>query len=81
MPKVQRQSLPPALFRHLANRVQERSISSSQLVLFLRWLETNPEVQSGKWFKRFPEMTVCGEGASVKTFLRIGQAPEGGEIV
>ena len=48
MPKVQRQSLPPALFRHLADRVQERSITSSQLVLFLRWLETNPEVPPGK---------------------------------
>ena len=79
MPKVQRQSLPPALFRHLADRVQERSITSSQLVLFLRW--TNPEVPPGKWFKRFPEMTVCGVGALVKTFLRIGQAPDGEDIV
>ena len=81
MPKVQRQALPPALFRHLADRVQERSITSSHLVLFLKWLEANPEVPFGKWFKRFPEMTVCGEGALVKTFLRLGQAAEGTEIV
>ena len=77
MPKIRRQSLPPALFRHLTDRVRERSITSSQLVLFLKWLETNPEVPPGKWFKRFPEMTVCGEGDLVKTFLRLGQVAEG----
>jgi hypothetical protein len=26
----------------------------------------NPEVPHGKWFKRFPEMTVCGEGELIK---------------
>ena len=81
MPKVQRQSLPPALFRHLADRVQKRSITSSQLVLFLKWLEANPEVPPGKWFKRFPEMTVCGEGELIKTFLRLGQLADGEEVV
>ena len=80
MPKIQRRSLPPALFRHLADRVQERGITSAQLVEFLRWLETSPEVPLGKWFKRFPEMTVCGEGELVKTFLRVGQAAEGEEV-
>jgi hypothetical protein len=30
------------------------------------WLDTNPEVPAGDWFKRFPGMTVCGEGELVK---------------
>ncbi len=34
----------------------------SQLVLFATWLETGPDVPDGKWFKRYPEMTVCDEG-------------------
>ena len=80
MPKIRRRSLPPALVRHLTDRVRERSITSSQLVLFLKWLETNPEVPRGDWFKRFPEMTVCGEGELVKTFLRLGQVAEGEEV-
>ena len=27
--------------------------------------DTNPEVPDGRWFKRFPQMTVCGEGVYV----------------
>jgi len=37
--------------------------------LFTDWLDTEPEVPNEKWFKRFPAMTVCGEGELVKTFL------------
>ena len=55
---------------HLVRRVRERQISTSQLGLLAYWLATDPEVPEGQWFKRFPEMIVCGEGALVKTFLR-----------
>jgi len=48
--------------------------------LLAEWLDTEPEVPVGKWFKRFPEMIVCGEGELVKTFLRLGQVPAGDEI-
>ena len=44
------------------------------------WLENEPEVPEGKWFKRFPEVTVCGKGELIKTFLRPNQAPLGEEI-
>lgn len=47
----------------------------------LRWMDTQPEVPSAKWFKRFPEMTVCGEGELIKTFLVPGQIPTGEEVV
>jgi hypothetical protein len=39
-----------------------------------------PEVPTGKWFKRFPEMTVCGEGELIKTFLLPSQSPIGEEL-
>jgi len=44
------------------------------------WLDTNPEVPDGDWFKRFQEFTVCGRGELVKTFLTPGQHPHGTEI-
>ena len=77
MPKVRREKLPRALFRHLIDRAQEREISTDQLELLFEWLETEPKVPDGKWFKRFPELTVCGEGELIKTFLRPDQAALG----
>jgi len=53
---------------HLVKRIRERQISTSQLGLLARWLDSDPEVPEGRWFKRFPEMMVCGEGELVKTF-------------
>ncbi len=81
MPKVRREGLPFALLRHLRDRVKHREIRSDQLELFARWLDGNPEVPHGRWFKRFPGMTVCGEGELIKTFLRLGQIAEGEEVV
>ena len=65
---------------HLLERVQQRHISGKDLVLMVQWLDQQPEVPTGKWFKRFPGMTVCGEGELVKTFLVAGQAPLGEEV-
>lgn len=80
MPKVRRRNLPRALFRHLIDRAHEREITTDQLELLFDWLETEPDVPEGKWFKRFPELTVCGEGELIKTFLRPSQAALGREI-
>ncbi len=80
MPSVRRQNLPPALLQHLLDRIQQREISSNQLGLFAVWLDRNPEVPAGRWFKRFPGMTACGEGELVLTFLTANQTPVGEEI-
>ena len=80
MPEIRRENLPRALFRPLADRVREREISTEQLELMFDWLESEPEVPEGKWFKRFAEVTVCGEGELIKTFLRPDQAALGEEI-
>ena len=80
MPQIRRQNLPPALYAHLLQRIQQRHISGQQLRLLLRWIDTRPEVPMGRWFKRFPEMLVCGEGELIKTFLVPGQLPTGEEI-
>jgi hypothetical protein len=51
-----------------------------QLGLLASWLDTQPEVPEGRWFKRFSGMTVCGKGDLVKTFLTPGQVAEGTEV-
>jgi hypothetical protein len=80
MPRIQRERIPDPVMAHLLGRIRDREISTAQLGLFARWLDTDPEVPEGQWFKRFPELIVCGEGALVKTFLRPGQVPAGEEV-
>jgi hypothetical protein len=77
LPRVRRQNVPPALFQHLLDRVQSRKILASQLKDLAKWLDGEPEVPEGLWYKRFTAMTVCGEGELIKTFLLPGQAPKG----
>lgn len=81
MPEIRRRSLPPALLRHLLDRIRERQISPEQLGLLAAWLDTQPLVPAGRWYRRFPGMTVCGEGELVKTLLLPGQLPAGEELV
>ena len=80
MPKVRRQKLPEALLRHLLTRMRQRGVSHDQIILLAHWLDAEPEVPAGRWFKKFPGMTVCGEGELIKTFLQPGQLPDGEEI-
>jgi len=80
VPKVRRQNIPPALLQHLLDRIQTRQIAASQLELLAKWLDTEPDVPVGPWFKRFPGMTVCGHGEFVKTFLLPGQHAKGQRV-
>ena len=80
MPKVRRQKLPEALLRHLFLRTRQRGVSHEQIVLFARWLDTNPEVPEGKWFKKISGIIVCGEGELIKTFLQPRQIATGEEL-
>ncbi|MCW5554362.1 MAG: hypothetical protein KIS67_19660 [Verrucomicrobiae bacterium] len=80
MPQIRRSNLPPALLQQLLERIRDRKISAEQLVRLADWLATCPEVPAARWFKRFPEMTVCGEAGMITTFLRLGQVPEGKEV-
>ena len=80
MPKVRRQNLPPALFQHLLERIQSRKIPATQLELLATWLDTEPDVPEGEWYKRFSGMTVCGKGELTKTFLLPGHAAKGKRV-
>jgi hypothetical protein len=80
MPKLRRGRLPQALLDHLAERIREREITAVQVGLMADWVASNPEVPTGRWYKCFGGMAVCGEGELIKTFLRQGQVPTGEEL-
>lgn len=80
MPKVRRQNVPPRLLQHLLDRIQQRRIEAGSLEKLADRLDTEPEVPEGRWYKKLPGMTVCGEGDLVKTFLLPGQAPKGQRV-
>jgi hypothetical protein len=80
MPKVRRGNVPPILLNHLLDRIAKRRIAANQLGLLAEWLDTQPDVPQGRWYKKFPGMTVCGEGELVKTFLIPGQVADGQEV-
>lgn len=80
MPNIRRRQLPEALLAHLLLRVRERNISAEQIILLSRWLDTEPVVPEGRWFRKFTGFTLCGEGELIKTFLLPGQVPDGVEL-
>lgn len=80
MPKVRRSHVPRPLLAHLLARIAERSIRAEALESLAAWLDTDPEVPDGDWYKRFSTMTVCGRGALVRTFLTPSQVPVGEEL-
>lgn len=80
MAKIQRSNIPRPLLEHLLLRVRERDIDADAVQSLAAWLDTNPEVPAGSWFKRFSTMTVCGDGALIKTFLAPAQVPFGDEL-
>jgi hypothetical protein len=80
MPELRRAALPEPVLRHLARRMQERKIPVDQMGPLIRWLDAQPIVPHGRWFKRFPGMILCGEGELPKTFLTPQQVPDGIEL-
>ena len=83
LPRVHAHSSVPFAERatcSLLERIQSRKIPATQLELLATWLDTEPEVPEGEWYRRFSGMTVCGEGELNKTFLLPGQAPKGKRV-
>ena len=80
MPKVERRHVPAAVIEHLVRRIRERQVSVDALQALAIWLDRNPTVPAGAWFKRFPDIVVCGEGALVKTILEQRHTAIGEEV-
>jgi len=55
----------------------DRSISLEDLNKLRLWIEEQPEVPQGTWFKDFGTFKICGMGSLPKTFLLAGQPAMG----
>jgi hypothetical protein len=78
MPKIERWvNLPGAVRQHLADRMRDRAISIADLNQLRLWIENQPEVPEGDWYKNFGSFKICGRGSLPKTFLLRGQAVKG----
>jgi hypothetical protein len=60
--------------------MRDRNISLDDLNRLRVWLETEPFVPVGSWFKDFGSFKLCGEGKYPKTFLLAGQVAVGKEL-
>jgi len=80
MPKVRRRNVPPAVIAHLVRRVRERYVPHQDLQSLGAWLDADPTVPTGPWFKRFARIIVCGEGDLVKTILEDTHTAVGTEV-
>lgn len=79
MPKILKPP-PRGILDHLALRFRQGRISLADFEELKHWLESDPEVPAGMWFKRFRRFTLVGEGPLPKTFLAEGMLPKGTEL-
>jgi hypothetical protein len=68
MPRITRPP-PRGVLDHLVKRFSEGRISASDFLALKHWLESDPYVPDGKWFKRFETGVLTGRGERVSTFL------------
>ncbi len=80
MPKL-RKPPPPGILDHLLKRFRDGRIAVEDFTELKHWLESEPDVPAGRWYKRFRRFTLAGEGEFPKTFLTRGMAPDGEEVV
>src|SRR5260370_36755818 len=78
MPKIETWArLPPSVRQHLIDRMRDRAISIGDLNHLRLWIDSNPEVPEGDWYKDFGSFTICGNGSLPQTSLRRGAAAQG----
>ena len=81
MPQIANWSkMPAAIRQHLIERMHDRNIGLDDLNRLRLWIESQPEVPHGDWFKDFRSFKLCGTGEYPKTFLLPGQAATGREL-
>ena len=80
MPKIQWTELPPAIRKHLFDRVKDRKISAKDLQRLQQWVASQPVAPEGPWYKDFGSFKICGDGKYPKTFLLKGQLATGKEL-
>ena len=69
--------MPPGIREHLIQRMHDRKIGLEDLNRLRIWLESQPEVPEGAWYRDFGSFKLCGEGMYPKTFLLPNQSASG----
>lgn len=78
MPRISPwRDLPSNIRQHLVDRMRDRAITLADLNQLRLWIESQPEVPDGPWYKDFGSFKLCGNGKLPKTFLLKGQAAKG----
>lgn len=78
MPRIARwNNLPENVRDHLIDRMHDRAISVADLNQLRLWIDSQPEVPAGDWYKDFGSFKICGRGSYPKTFLLRNQAAKG----
>jgi hypothetical protein len=78
MPRIARwNNLPENVRDHLIDRMHDRAISVADLNQLRLWIDSQPEVPEGDWYKDFGSFKICGSGSYPKTFLLHNQAAKG----
>ena len=77
MPRIARwKDLPAGVREHLMERMNERAISLADLNRLRIWIESEPEVSEGDWYKGFGSFKICGHGSYPKTFCSPDRLPK-----
>jgi hypothetical protein len=69
--------LPLNVRQHLIDRMRDRAISLADLNQLRLWIESQPEVPEGDWYKDFGSFKICGHGSYPNTFLTRSQTAKG----
>lgn len=72
--------MPPGIKQHLTDRLDRIPDFAKEAVGLKLWIESQPTVPEGKWFKSFGTFFVCGDGQYITTFLDGDMAPYGEEV-
>ena len=70
-------NLSANLRQHLIERMRDREITLADLNQLRLWVDSQPDVPEGEWYKDFGSFKLCGEGPYPKTFLSRGQVAKG----
>jgi len=61
------------------SQAADQRVFIARLELLAKWLDGEPEVPGGPWYKRFSGMTVYGEGELTRTLP--AHAPRGKRVI
>jgi hypothetical protein len=73
-------SFPEGIKRHLKQRLLDRKITLADLEKLRVWVDSDPDLPAGQWFRDFGSFKIVGEGPNPLSFLNSDQSAFGEEI-